>query len=63
MVATHTARRSLATNLYLRDTPLRYIMSITGHTTESQCLKYIKNSGLDELSKKVAEMDFWKKRG
>jgi len=60
MISSHTCRRSLATNLYLKDVPLKYIMSITGHKTEAQALKYIK-SGLDEIYDKVAELDFWKK--
>lgn len=61
LITSHTARRSLATNLYLRDAPLKYIMSIIGHKTEAQCLHYIK-SGLDEIVDKVAELDFWKKK-
>lgn len=60
MISSHTCRRSLATNLYLKDVPIKYIMSITGHRTEAQCLKYIK-SGIDEIYDKVAELDFWKK--
>lgn len=60
MITSHTCRRSLASNLYLKDVPLKYIMSITGHRTESQALKYIK-SGIDEIYDKVAELDFWKK--
>lgn len=59
VISSHTARRSMATNLYLRDVPLRYIMAITGHKTESMCLHYIK-AGISELYDKVAELDFWK---
>lgn len=60
MVTSHTARRSMATNLYLQNVRLKYIMSITGHKTESQCLEYIK-TGLEEFVEEVAELDFWKK--
>lgn len=42
MVASHTARRSFATNLYKSGFPAISIMQITGHKTESSFLKYIK---------------------
>ena len=42
LVTTHTARRTFATNAYLAGIPTRYIMSITGHTTEKEFMKYIK---------------------
>lgn len=38
----HTARRSFATNMYLRGIPTIAIMQLTGHTTENNFLKYIK---------------------
>lgn len=38
----HTARRSFATNMYLKSIPAISIMAITGHTTEANFLKYIK---------------------
>lgn len=38
----HTARRSFATNMYLKGIPSISIMAITGHTTEANFLKYIK---------------------
>lgn len=41
-VMNHTARRSFATNSYLRGTPLISIMAMTGHTTQKNFLKYIK---------------------
>ena len=40
--ATHTARRSFATNEYLAGLPTLTIMAITGHRTERSFLKYIK---------------------
>jgi integrase len=42
LVATHTARRSFATNLYKSGFPAISIMKITGHKTEKSFLKYIK---------------------
>ncbi|SEW27049.1 site-specific integrase [Chitinophaga arvensicola] len=42
LLTTHTARRSFATNEYLAGTPSITIMAVTGHTTESSFLKYIK---------------------
>lgn len=42
MIGMHTARRSFATNMYLIGMPTISIMQLTGHTTESNFLKYIK---------------------
>ena len=42
LVSSHTCRRSFATNLYLMNFPTLSIMKITGHTTESSFLSYIK---------------------
>ena len=61
MITTHTARRSMITNLYKRQVPLSYIMQISGHKTESQCLRYIK-AGYEEINAKVAALDFWNKK-
>ena len=41
-VGTHTARRSFATNMFLKGVPSSLIMGITGHVTEKEFLKYIK---------------------
>ena len=42
-VMNHTARRSFATNVYLKNNvPTLSIMAITGHTTETNFKKYIK---------------------
>lgn len=41
-MSTHTARRSFATNMYLKKTPVISLMAITGHTTEANFMKYIK---------------------
>ena len=42
LIGMHTARRSFATNMYKRKFPTIAIMRLTGHTTESNFLKYIK---------------------
>lgn len=44
LVTVHTARRSFATNCFLAGIPAISIMKITGHTTESSFLKYLKIS-------------------
>ena len=46
-VASHTARRSMATNYYLQGFPTIDLMKITGHKTEQAFLKYIRVSKLD----------------
>lgn len=42
LVGMHTGRRSFATNMYKRRFPTIAIMRLTGHTTETNFLKYIK---------------------
>ena len=42
LIKTHTARRSGCTNMHLAGIPSISIMKISGHTTESQFLRYIK---------------------
>lgn len=46
-VTNHTARRSFATNMYLRKVPIQSIMAITGHKTEDNFRKYIKVNKLE----------------
>lgn len=41
LVATHTARRSFATNYYLDGQPIRTIRAITGHRTDAVFLRYV----------------------
>ncbi|MBR5897972.1 MAG: phage integrase SAM-like domain-containing protein [Muribaculaceae bacterium] len=60
MVASQTARRTCVTNMYLAKKPdgsskytLAERMSVSGHKTESQYIKYIKCS-LDEVAEMVA---------
>lgn len=42
LIRMHTARRSFATNMFLDGMPTINIMKFTGHTTETNFLKYIK---------------------
>lgn len=42
LIKSHTARRSFATNLFLKGAPTISIMKLTGHTTEANFMKYIK---------------------
>ena len=60
MVASHTARRTCITNMYLAKKPdgsakytLAEMMHVSGHKTESQFRAYIKCS-LDEYAEMVA---------
>ena len=41
LVTSHTARRSFATNMYLKSHDAITVMAITGHTTEENFLRYI----------------------
>lgn len=50
LIKTHTARRSLATNLYLSEYPVPSIMKITGHKTTEDFLKYIRVTDNEEVS-------------
>lgn len=60
LVGMHTGRRSFATNMYKRRFPTIAIMRLTGHTTESNFLKYIKVSA-EENALMMAE-EFYKIR-
>ncbi len=60
MVTSHTARRSFATNLYKSGLPSITIMAITGHSTESAFLSYIK---VTEEEHAEIIMKHWKKQG
>lgn len=40
-ITSHTARRSFATNMYLKCHDAKMVMAITGHTTEENFMRYI----------------------
>jgi integrase len=44
LLTTHTARRSFATNMYLKGLRIETIRKVTGHKSEAQFLKYLKMS-------------------
>lgn len=58
LVSTHTARRSFATNSYLRGIPAQTIMKITGHKSTRVFEKYIK---LDAQQHAVVFREMWEK--
>ena len=47
MIETHTGRRSFCTNKYKKGMPSLYIMHISGHKSEREFLKYIRDRGED----------------
>lgn len=59
LIASHTARRSFATNLYKRGIPSQTIMAITGHRTESAFLKYLRLDG-EQHADLLAATDLFK---
>jgi len=61
MITSHTARRSLASNLVLRGAPYQYVMAITGHETESSFRLYIGAVEKDILTAKLKDLPVWKK--
>lgn len=58
LVASHTARRSFATNAYLAGLDLLVISKITGHTTTKALMDYIKASDID-IANKAAKNPFF----
>lgn len=62
LLSSHTARRSFATNAYLRGWPTLSIMKITGHTTERQFLKYIRVDK-EENALRIIDMENKKLKG
>lgn len=59
MVKTHTARRSLCTNMYKAGAKLSYIMTISGHESEEQLKTYLK---LNDKEKAMLADDGYFKR-
>lgn len=60
LVSSHTARRSLATNMYLAGIAPARIMLITGHKTEQAFFSYIRINRI-ENAKELSEHPFFKK--
>ncbi len=59
LMTTHTARRSFATNAYKASVPVKYIMAVTGHTTEREFYKYVRIQP-DEHALLVSDNPFFK---
>lgn len=59
MITTHTARRSFATNMFLRGYPVSLIKEFMGHTTEKMTWGYI-CAEVDETAYRVAGDEFFK---
>ncbi len=59
VLTTHTARRTFATLEYIKETPTKTIMAITGHKTERSFMKYICTTQKDEAKRL---MKIWEKR-
>lgn len=59
LLCSHTARRSMATNLYLAGVPVRSIMMLTGHATITQLMSYIKVTEIEQ-AKALQDHPFFK---
>ncbi len=59
LITNHTGRRTAATLMYLSQIPTIHIMKITGHTSESSFMKYIRISK-EETADQLAENKFFK---
>lgn len=58
LIVSHTGRRTGATLLYLAGVPSLQIMKLTGHSTESSFLKYIRATA-DETAAAMAKHEFF----
>ena len=58
LIASHTARRSFATNMYLSNVDLEKIRSVTGHSQVSMLERYIKATAVQK-SEQIANTDFF----
>ena len=61
-ITTHTGRRSALTNMYLAGVPALSIMKISGHSTQSSFMRYIKMSA-EESARNIMDHKFFKERG
>jgi len=59
LITTHTARRSLATNMYLAGVPIKTIMIMTGHSSVKQLMEYIKITEV-EVAQSLKDHPFFK---
>lgn len=61
LMTTHTARRSMATNMYLAKVPIYTIMTLTGHKSVTQFFKYIKITEV-EIAESLVDHEFFTKK-
>ena len=59
-ISTHIGRRSFCTNAYLQGLPIVEIMSVSGHKSETEFMRYIRLSDDDKL-KRMSEHPFFTK--
>lgn len=60
LISTHTARRTIATNLFLSGVEPELIITLTGHSTVKQLMVYVKVGNLQK-AKMLARSDFFTK--
>lgn len=58
LVSTHTARRSYATNKFKAGVPVHDIMILTGHKSEREFLKYIREDGKEQAHRVTSSKEF-----
>ena len=58
LITCHTGRRTACTNMYLAGVPTIDIMQISGHTTETNFLKYIKMTK-QQTAKRLAKHPYF----
>ena len=56
-LATHTARRTFATNAYKAGVPLSAIMAVTGHASEDMLRRYLKLNTKERALLAAVEFD------
>lgn len=54
MVSTHTGRRSFATIFYEDGVPIKQLMSVTGHATETSFMNYVRSKRVAEFTEFIA---------
>ena len=71
-IASHTARRSFATNLYKKGISITHIMKATGHIKESDFLNYVQHTSEESMiainralksSERIITMNYKRKVG
>lgn len=58
LITVHTGRRTFATNLFLKNTPINLIMAATGHETEKAFRIYIKASEIEKSKGLIHYADY-----